>query len=157
MSEINKSENANKVFRTLCAAIENRGWHFDKIDALRLVSFGVKGDDLPMRFDLIIDEERQLVRLMSRLPFTVDSEYRIEGAIATCAATYKLANGCFDYDIDTGVIRFRMTASFLESEVGEGLFQYMINCSTGTVDQFNDKFFAVCKGMLSISDFLESL
>ncbi len=157
MSDITKAERAKKVYDTLCASIENRGWHFNKEEGLLLVHFGVRGDDIPMRFVLVVDEDRQLVRLTSRLPFNMAEDKRIEGAIATCAATNKLANGCFDYDITEGSITFRMTASYRESEIGEGLFLYMIDCSASTVDDFNDKFFAISKGLIDISDFLGSL
>ena len=157
MSDITKAEKAKKVYDTLCASIENRGWHFNKEEELLLVHFGVRGDDIPMRFVLVVDEDRQLVRLTSRLPFNMAEEKRIEGAVATCAATNKLANGCFDYDITEGSITFRMTASYRESDIGEGLFTYMINCSASTVDEFNDKFLAISKGVIDISDFIGSL
>lgn len=157
MSEVNKGERAKEVYEALCASIENRGWHYSKEEALLLVHFGVSGEDIPMQFIIVVDENRQLVRLMSRLPFNMEEDKRIEGAIATCAATNKLANGCFDYDIQKGSITFRMTASYRESDISDGLFRYMINCSAQTVDEYNDKFFAISKGLLSISDFLDSI
>ncbi len=154
MSEINKAEKADEVFATLCASIERRNWHFTKEEPLRLVHFGVSGDDIPMQFILAVDEDRQLVRLMSRLPFEMGEDKRIDGAIATCAVTNKLANGCFDYDIAKGTITFRMTASYRESTIGEGLFSYLIDCAAFTVDEYNDKFLALSKNLISLSDFL---
>ena len=108
-----------------------------------------------MQFVLVIDVERQLIRLMSPLPFKMSESKRMEGAIATCVATFGMADGSFDYDLEDGSIIFRMTASFRESVIGEGLFQYMISCSCATVDKYNDKFLAIDKGVLSITDFIE--
>ncbi|MBQ4612236.1 MAG: hypothetical protein IJB26_01660 [Clostridia bacterium] len=151
---MDKMELAKQVYNTLCAAIENRGWTYDKKEEKLSVYFGVNGDDIPMQFVLFVDADRQLVTLLSPLPFEMSEDKRMEGAIAVCAASYGLCDGGFDYDLSNGRIVFRMTASFRESVIGEGLFQYMISCACNTVDEYNDKLLAVNKGVVSIADFL---
>ena len=155
MSEENKAALAKKVYDALCSAIDNRKWKYERKDEELIVHFAVGGDDLPMSFILIIDADRQLIRLLSPIPFKISENKRMEGAIATCSATYGLADGSFDYDLSDGQIVFRMTASYRESEIGEELFQYMISCACATVDMYNDKFFALDKGIMSIDDFIE--
>ncbi len=154
MSEASKRELAQKVYDSLCQTIRSRNWRFQEKKEQMMVRFGVVGDDIPMRFVMVVDEERRLVRLLSRLPFTMREDRRTEGAIAACACTYGLANGCFDYNIHDGSITFRMTASYRESVIGEGLFNYMIDCAAATVDEFNDKLYALNEGLLDISAFL---
>lgn len=149
-----KTALAKQVYRTLCDAIERREWSFGKAEDELLVHFSVSGEDIPMKFILVVDAQRQLVRLMSPMPFKMSEAKRMEGAIATCVASYGMADGSFDYDLSDGEIVFRMTASFRESLIGEGLFQYMISCSCAMVDQYNDRFFALDKGMLSLADFI---
>lgn len=147
---------AKTVFTTLCDVMERRGWKYEKDEKDLTVHFIVSGDDIPMQFILVIDAERQLIRLMSPLPFKMSEDKRIDGAIATCAASFGLADGSFDYDLTEGRIIFRMTAPFRESLIGEELFHYMIECSCVTVDEYNDKFLAIDKGLLSVSDFIEN-
>lgn len=147
---------AKTVFTTLCDVMERRGWKYENDEKDLTVHFIVSGDDIPMQFILVIDAERQLIRLMSPLPFKMSEDKRIDGAIATCAASFGLADGSFDYDLTEGRIIFRMTASFRESLIGEELFHYMIECSCVTVDEYNDKFLAIDKGLLSVSDFIEN-
>lgn len=154
MVDEKKMELAKQVYQTLCEAIERREWNFGKDEEKLLVHFGVSGDDIPMQFILIVDAERQLIRLMSPMPFKMSESKRMEGAIATCAASFGMADGSFDYDLSDGTIVFRMTASFRESLIGEGLFQYMISCSCATVDKYNDQFLALDKGIMSITDFI---
>ena len=154
MVDEKKMELAKQVYQTLCEAIERREWNFGKDEEKLLVHFGVSGDDIPMKFILIVDAERQLIRLMSPMPFKMSESKRMEGAIATCAASFGMADGSFDYDLSDGTIVFRMTASFRESIIGEGLFQYMISCSCAMVDKYNDQFFALDKGIMSITDFI---
>jgi hypothetical protein len=109
-----------------------------------------------MDFILVVDAERQLIRLLSQMPYKISEAKRMEGAIATCVATYAKIDGCFDYDLGTGSIIFRLTASFIESEIGEGLFQDMISFACAMVDEYNDKFLAIDKGLISIADFIAS-
>ena len=143
-----------KVYQTLCEAIENRGWRFEKDEEELLVHFGVNGEDIPMKFILVVDAERQLIRLMSPLPFKMSEGKRVEGAVAACAASYGMADGSFDYDMSDGTVVFRMTASFRESFIGEGLFQYLLSCSCAMVEKYNDQFLALDKGLMSIEDFV---
>lgn len=154
MAEANEMAIAKTVFEDLCSALDRRQWKYQKHEDDLVVTFGVAGDDLPMDFVLAVDAQRQLLRVFSKLPFTVPENKRMDLAIATCVASYGLADGSFDYDIATGNIVFRLTASFRESKIGDGLFEYLIGCSSTTVDAFNDKFFALCKGLISINDFI---
>ena len=147
---------AKAVFAALCKALENKGLKFKKDEEAMTILFIVDGDDIPMQFILKVDAERQLIRLLSPLPFTMSEDKRMEGAIATCAATFGLTDGSFDYDLTEGRIIFRLTASFRESLIGEELFHYMIVCACIAVDEYNDKFLALDKGLLSITDFIEN-
>ena len=155
MSEIKNLEQAKATFETLCKALDNHEWHYKRDAEELVVYFGVNGDDIPMQFMLVVDEKRQLIRLISPMPFNMSEGKRMEGAIATCVASYGMADGSFDYDLADGRIVFRMTASFRESVIGEGLFQYMISCACAMVDKYNDKFLAIDKGILSIDDFIK--
>ena len=154
MVDEKKMELAKQVYQTLCEAIERREWNFGKDEEKLLVHFDVSGGEIPMHFNLIVDAERQLIRVMSPLPFKMSESKRMEGAIATCAASFGMADGSFDYDLSDGTIVFRMTASFRESLIGEGLFQYLISCSCAMVDKYNDQFLALDKGIMSITDFI---
>lgn len=145
---------ARAVFATLCEAIEHGKWHYEKLEERLTVYFQVVGNDLPMQFIVSVDPERQLVRLLSPLPFKISEAKRMEGAIAACVASYGLPDGSFDFDLADGEIAFRMTASYRESLIGEGLFHYMLACSCMTVDRFNEKFMAIDSGMLSLAEFI---
>lgn len=147
---------AKQVYDTLCEAIENRGWKFERKDQELYVYFEVSGDDIPLSFILAVESERQLIRVISPLPFKMSEEKRTEGAIAVCAASYALLDGNFNYKLSDGKIVFEMTSSFRESLIGEGVFQYMISYACVVVDKYNDLFLALNKGVLSIDDFIKN-
>lgn len=155
MSDEKKNALAREVYEVLCQAIDNRDWRYEKEEEKLLVHFGVNGDDIPMNFIIFVDADRQLITSLSPLPFMMSEEKRVEGAIAACVASFGMADGSFDYDLSNGRISFRMTASFRDSKIGDGLFQYLISCSCAMVDKYNEQFLAIDKGMLSIADFIE--
>jgi len=146
---------AKKVFDTLVRMLDERDWKYEKHEDELLIRSGIKGEDLPIEFLMVIKPKNQLVQFLSKLPFSFPDDKRVDGAIAICAANYGLIDGSFDYDITDGEIIFRLNSSYRESVLGPDLFEYMIMVSASTIDNYNDKFFMLSKGMITIQQFLE--
>lgn len=149
-----KIKQANIVYRTLCKALDEREWKYAEHPEDLVITFTYTGEDIPMEFVMAVDADRQIVRILSRLPFKFPSDKRVDGAVATSYINYKLADGSFDYDYTTGEILFRLTATFIESIISGDLLWYMVVCACGTVDEYNDKLLMVAKGMLPIEQFI---
>ena len=150
-----KTAAARKTYNTICAALDNRGWNYSKIEDRLAINFTVKGDDLPMEYVIFVDADRQLIRVLSRLPFAVKDDKIMDMAIACCVATYGLVDGSFDLDPKSKCVIFRLTVSFLGSEIGEGLFSHIIDFSDYFIDLYNDRLFAVNEGFISVNEFIE--
>ena len=145
---------AKSVYTDLCKTIEKASIKYEKDEENLVVHFIMQGEDLSIGLILIVDADRQLIRILSPLPFKISKEKRVEGAVMTCIASDKVLDGNFDYDILDGTITFRMSASFRNSHIGENLFRYMVLYCCKVVDIYNDRFFAVDKGMMSLDDFI---
>ena len=154
MADENKIKQAKTVYNTLCKALDSRQWNYESHPKDMIVTFTYAGEDIPMEFIIFIDADRQLVRMLSRLPFKFPEDSRVDGAVATSHINYKLADGSFDYDYSTGEITFRLTATFIDSLISEDLLFYMVACSCFTVDRYNDQLLMVAKGMLPIDRFI---
>ncbi len=148
------NQSAYRVYQTIIDALDGREWRYKRDDEKLTVNYKVGGDDLPMDFILSVDEDRELIRLFSPLPFTFEEDKRVEGALSTCHATAKLANGCFEYDLSDGMVVFRLVQPYENCDISVDLINYMISVSCRTVDDYNDKLFAVSKGYVKITDFL---
>ena len=146
---------AKKVFDSLVKMLDERDWNYEKHEDELLIRSGIKGEDLPIEFLMVIKPKHQLVQFLSKLPFSFPDDKRVDGAIAICVANYGLIDGSFDYDINDGEIIFRLNSSYRESVLGPDLFEYMIMVSASTIDNYNDKFFMLAKGMMTIQQFLE--
>lgn len=155
MSEIDMAK-AQETYAVLCSMLDNKEWHYDKIEEDLVIKSSVKGDDFPIDFIMKVNPRNEIVSFISWLPFKIDESKRIDLALAVCATNYRMADGSFDYDLSDGTIMFRLTSSFKESTLSESLFEYMLMVSAATVDRYNDKFFMISKGMLPIQQFIES-
>lgn len=156
MSEELNMKQAQNVYETVCAALDSRGWKYTRHDDKLAITCGVRGEDLPMDLVIIVNPKAQVVSVISQMPFNIPEDKRAEMAMAVCVANNGLINGTFDFDVLKGVIRFRVVSSYRESILGEELFNYMVSIAAGTVDQYNDKFLMVSKGMMTIQRLIES-
>ena len=146
---------AKQVFDTLTDMLDSIGWTYDTDEEKLMVRSGVKGDDLPIDFVVMVRPKQEVVQFLSALPFKMPQDKRVDGAIAICVANYAMIDGSFDYDLSDGQIVFRLTSSYRNSDIGMELFKYMIMVSAGTIDKYNDRFFMLSKGMLTIQQFIE--
>lgn len=157
MAEQENLKLAKTTFETLCKALEHHDWHFKKDEENMTIECGAQGDDLPMEITIVVDPERMLIILMSHLPFVMSEDKRLDTAVAVSAVNFALVDGSFDYDIKSGHMIFRMSNSFRESLIGEDLFMYMILVSCHTIDEYNDKFLMLSKGIITLEQFIENI
>lgn len=159
MDDVKMEKRAIEVYETLCSALDQLNFKYEKegkdSDGDYTVRFSGVGDDLPMEFVMFCDVGRQLVRVMSQMPFAFSEDKRVEGALVTCRANYMMVDGNFDYDFTTGKVVFKITSSFRDSLIDGELLLYMVRLAISMVDEFNDKFFAVDKGMMSVDEFMQ--
>ncbi len=149
-----KMARAQKVYETLCATLDSHKWNYQKNEEKLSINCEAQGDDLPMQINVSVDANRQIIMLLSHLPCVIPEDKRLDAAIATSIANHGLVDGSFDFDITDGHMFFRMTSSFIDSEIGNELFTYMLMVSFHTIDAYNDKFLMLGKGMMSIEDFM---
>ena len=148
-------KHAKKVFATLIKMMDANNLKYEKLEDDLVIRSGFNTDDFPVEFIISIDAERDLVRFMSKLPFSMPEDKRVDGAIAVCVANNGMVNGSFEYDITKGDILFKMVTSYRgDVDLSTDVFEYMMNVSVGTIDRYNDQFFMISKGMMSIQDFI---
>ena len=151
-----KFTTAKAVYDTVCEALSEKGWRFKGDDENLQIKTGAVGEDLPMDIAIDVNADRQLLLVISPMSITVPEDKRVDIAIAISVINNQLVDGCFDYDIRTGHIFFRLTSSFIESKIGKEAAMYMLLCSCQTIDEYNDKLLMLAKGLLSVEQFIAS-
>ncbi len=157
MAEQKNLEQAKVAFATLCQTLDSHDWRYKKNEEKLSIECGAQGEDLPMEIKVEVDADRMIIMLLSHLPFVIQEDKRLDAAIAVSAINNVLVDGSFDYDVTSGHMFFRMTNSFRESKIGSEVFAYMLFCSCQTIDEYNDKFLMLSKGMISIEQFIADI
>lgn len=155
MTDNEKKMMGQTVYDTICKMFDEKEYHYEKHEDDHVITCQVRGEDLPMDILFVVRDDRQIVQLLSPMPFTVP-EKRMDIALAITVINDRLVDGSFDFNLSNGRIAFRQTASYIESILGKELFEYMLMVSASTVDEYNDKFLMIAKGMISFEQFLQS-
>ncbi len=154
MADKKQLKEALATYKSLCSALDKRKWNYTKEEDDLLIRFNVTGDDLQMSFVMMIDADRALVRLMSWLPFNATKNPDAVSQ-AILLANYKMVAGSFDFNHKDGAIAYRLSASYTGAILGDGVFNYMINCAANTVDDYNDELMMLDKGHITLAQFVE--
>ena len=109
---------AQRTYETMCEMFDEMGFKYTPHDDDRVVTCTIHGDDIPMEFTIFVFPQRQMVSFICNMPFTVPEDIRPDMAIAISVANNGLMDGNFDFSIDSGAIRFRLTESFADSILG---------------------------------------
>lgn len=152
-TDAKKLSEAKIVFNTLCSALDNRKWKYDKEEDKLIVRTGAGGKDLSIKFYIKVDAEREVMYLKSPMPFKVPFDRVDDMATATAIANWSMLNGCFEMDRDDGYCGFKVVVPFTESLLSERLCNYMINLSCNMVDKFNGKLMAIAENSMTVGEF----
>ena len=152
MADLKTLKQAKQAYNTLCSMLDNRQWKYSKNEEDLSIECRVQGDDIPMNIFFQIDTDHSLINLYSHLDVEVPKEKLVETAVAVNIINSVLVDGSFDYNILKGNILFRLTSSYKSSLISEKAFEYILDVSCSTVDQYNDKLDALIKGEYSLSD-----
>ena len=150
--EKNAVQQAKTVYGTLCKMLTDKGLKFKSFDEDLTVTFGFKGEDIPVEIIANIDPERLLITMFSQLPFTVPENKRADVALAISMVNCSIVDGSFGFDYNKGTVVFKITSRFNESLIGKSLLEYMMVICYHTVERFNDKFFLIANGKMSLEE-----
>lgn len=150
-------DNTKKNFATLISALEKRKLKYNiqsnEPDRPHVV-LSFTGEDLPLSLHIVLWSDRQVVSILSAMPFHINENRRMEAALAVTHANQGLIDGSFDLNMQNGELRFRLTSTYMGTAMTEEAFLYMIYTSADTIDRYNDRFMLVNTGALSVEEFV---
>ena len=151
-------QSAERVFNQICNMLNSINFRYDtdrRDEDFRIICT-VNGDDIPMKMYILVRPSREVVSLLSPMPFMTPEDKRVEMAMAVAVANYGLIEGTFDYDINDGEIRYRLTASYYQNILSEDYFNHMLQMAAFWIDKYNDRFMMVAKGNMSLQQFIDA-
>ena len=143
------------MYDSICTMFSDNDILYEKDDENLTVVTELTGEDLPMRLTTKVYPDKQNVTIVSTMPFRIPPEKRAELTAAIAVANYGMLYGGFELDWEKCRIRYRLSMSYVDSMLGKGLFYKMTFVSLNTIDDYNDKFFMISQGNLSLKKFTE--
>ena len=147
--------NGKQVYQAFKDHLTANGIKFEPHDDDLVISFTIHGDDLPQPTLVRVIEDKEVVQVLSPIPGKIPEEKRMEAAAAVAFVNDRLINGCFEYDLSDGGICFRVTQSFHDTTLNDEQIRYMMAVTVITTDEYNDRFFMLGKGMMSLEEFVK--
>lgn len=156
MADKNELMRAKATYQTLCEMLDGRGWKYKKLDDELCIECSAQGDDLPIDIRMEVDADRKLVILLSKIPFAIPEDKRVETSLAVSAINYTMVDGSFDYNFLNGNLIFRLTTSYRDSMISTDALEYMLMVSCNTVDEYNDQLLMFVKNKMSLEQIIEA-
>ncbi|MBQ7040079.1 MAG: hypothetical protein IJN39_05880, partial [Clostridia bacterium] len=113
-----------------------------------------KGEDMNHDLMIAVDGDRQVIKVLEKLPFEMNPEKAVDIACAVCYANHYLVLGKFTYDMDK-TLRFEIAQAYEGSLISIETIKHMVVAFVATVEEYDDKFMALNKGYLSYKDFAD--
>ncbi len=154
---MSKSVKATQVYEAIRKYLKDNDFKFEPHDEDLVFTFTVQGDDLPQPTVVRVIDERDLIQVISPIPVSMPEDKRYDAAVAVAVVNDKILNGSFDLDIGDGRITCRVTQCYTGCEITDDLLKYILGVTFVTTDKYNDRFFMLAKGMLSLEQFIESV
>lgn len=149
------SAKAMRVYGMFKQHLTDHNFKFEARDAEMVLFLTVHGEDLPQPTIIRVMDDRDIVQILSPIPHRIPEDKRVDAAIAVSVANYGLINGSFDLDMNDGEIRYRVAQSFRDAELADTTVGYLLGVVFFTTDKYNDRFFMLGKGMMTLEQFIE--
>lgn len=152
---MSNSARGTQVYQMFKKHLEENNFKFDAHDDDLVLTMTVHGEDLPQPTIIRILDDRDVFQILSPIPSRIPEDKRVDAAVAVSVANYGMINGCFDLDMSDGEIRFRVAQGYKGMELSNEFIKYIMGIVFFTTDKYNDKFFMLGKGLMSLEQFIE--
>lgn len=154
---MDKKQAAQSVYDQLRNYLAEQDIKYDCNDEEKNIWFAMRGDDLRILIDIIVDEKSQKIKVLSPLEFKIPQDLREDVAHVINQLNFMIINGCVDYDFESGSVSFRINATFEDSILGNGTLHYLIGTAVNTVEAFNDKLYMIANGVMTVQQYMNQL
>ena len=156
--EMTKRERADAVFKCYCDFLDGKNFKYQRDESERSIILQITGEDFPMTTLFKVEEEHERTFVFSKIPFEAQKEKLTDLIMATTFINQVLAIGAFCVDTEN------LYCSFESNEIYTGLEGFnaeyaerVIISAFSAIEKYNDKLFAINKGLMTVRDFSKQL
>ena len=153
-----KKERADAVYKCYCDFLDSKGFKYQSDNSERSIILQITGEDFPMTTLFKVEEEHERTFIFSKIPFEANKDKIPDLIMATTLINQILAVGAFCVDTDN------LYCSYESNEIFTGLSGFnpdyaerVIISAFSAIEKYNDKLFAINKGLLNLKEFRTQL
>ncbi|HCA55624.1 MAG: YbjN domain-containing protein [Acutalibacteraceae bacterium] len=125
-------------YTMLCHVLEHNDIPYERIDDW-CVTCLVSGREGDIRLNFTVDDSKMLVTLYAPTVRHIPQERLPDLSLAVCMLNHQLSDGAFCLDMVNGLLYFKLTVSFYNSEPSEDIYTYMLSIAADTVDRYRHR------------------
>ncbi len=157
MAEVELKKRTKEAYESILSMFDEMDFHYelqgDDDVEYKVIHFTVSGEDIPMEIYIDMDEECQIMSLISPMPVHFNESNITDAYVLVGKINSMLKFGSFKVDSDGDVI-FQFTHFFIDSLISKEAWQFMIHLCFYVIDEYNDKLLMFSKGLCDMDTVL---
>lgn len=153
----NEKKAAQREFENICAALDERGWEYDKDKENLALGFMSDGKDMRFSITVKVNAELKVVSVFVTLPFPAPEDKEGQLAVALSLINAEVIHGNFELDKAGGRIMFRASTSYLDSTLDKDVYFYLIAAAFGAADSAAATIKSMCNSAVTAEQVLSAL
>lgn len=129
------SDRSEGIIETVRQYCDEDGIRYRQLDE-RTIHAGFQGNNFTYQLLARSREGHRQAIFLTTVPVKVQSEQRLAVAEFLCRANYGLILGNFEFDWETGEIRYKTSVDVEGGELTRGMVRTMINVNLSTADKY---------------------
>lgn len=156
MADYNMSR-SQRAYNCVVETLDSHGLDHSDYPKDSEIYIGSVGEEIQSNVKIMLYKDIELMMMVSSIPFIVPQEKRVDIAAAINMINCTLRNGSFDFNFLNGNIIFRVTGSYIESEMDPDMVRYMLDYSLRKIEEYYNRLFMLCFKNLTLSDFIRTI
>lgn len=122
----------------LCEVLEKNDIRYELTNS-SCVNCTITDEEKEIDMVFHINPSKMLVTLYSPVIRPVPAELAENLSLALCMINHSLTDGAFCIDLNSGMVYFKLTASFYNSDPEGSAFEYMLSAAADAMDEYRPK------------------
>lgn len=125
------------ILQTVCEYLGAEEWAYGLDQAKGLVYFDVAGPAGALACLLVVDEEAECLSLYTQVAVVVPAIKRLRMADFFARVNYLLLLGCFELNVETGEVHFRVALPLADSRLSRQQLRDLISSSILAANRYH--------------------
>lgn len=116
--------------------LDSLEWKYQDETSYNAIRFGMELENGKVECLLIEKTEQELLQFFSLLPLNVPTDRKEAMAEYVARANYGLNYGNFEFDYDTGEVRYRTSIFTFDGSINHQMISSLIHVNLNTIDRY---------------------